>query len=145
MTLDIAFVQSPEEIEMCLALRRAVFIDEQGVSEEEEIDGQDDRCAHLLVRRDGAPVGAARVQVKGDVAKIQRVCVAREGRGLGIGARLIGFIIDHLAAEGRVTLARLDAQTASLDFYRKLGFEAEGAEFLDAEIPHRSMKRRLPG
>ncbi len=145
MTLDIAFVQSPEEIEACLALRRAVFIDEQGVSEEEEIDGQDDRCAHLLVRQNGAPVAAARVQVKGDVAKIQRVCVARAGRGSGVGARLISFIIDRLREEGRFTLARLDAQTASLNFYRKLGFEAEGAEFLDAGIPHRSMKRRLSG
>ncbi len=122
MTLDIAFVQSPEEI-----------------------DGEDDRCAHLLVRQGGAPVAAARVQYKGDIAKIQRVCVAREGRGLGIGARLIGFIIDYLAAEGRITLVRLDAQTASLEFYHKLGFEAEGAEFLDAGIPHRSMKRRLSG
>lgn len=145
MTLDIAFVQSPEEIDACLALRRAIFIDEQGVSEEEEIDGQDDRCAHLLVRRNGMPVAAARVQVTGDIAKIQRVCVAREGRGSGIGARLIGFVIDHLEAEGRITLVRLDAQTASLDFYRKLGFEAEGSEFLDAGIPHRSMKRRLSG
>ena len=143
MSLDIAIVNQPDEIAVCLALRRAVFVDEQGVPESDEIDGQDAHCVHVLVRIDGDPVGAARFHYLGDVVKIQRVCIALSHRGAGVGARLIEFITGRLEAEGRAGDISLDAQTRSLDFYRKLGFEVSGPEFLDAGIPHRAMKKRL--
>lgn len=141
MTFDIALTT---DIDTCLALRREVFIREQGVSEAEEIDGLDPGALHLLARIDGQPAGTARLLVKGDTGKIGRVCVRASQRGMGLGAALIEAALAHFRTLPALTEARLSAQTQALAFYEKLGFEAEGAEFLDAGIPHRDMRRRLP-
>ncbi len=65
----------PAELPLCLALRRTVFIEEQGVSEADEVDGLDDSATHLLAFVDGAPAGTARLLQAGDTGKIGRVCV----------------------------------------------------------------------
>ncbi len=70
-----------EDLAACLALRRAVFIDEQGVSEADEIDDLDAEAVHLLAIKDTAPVGTARLLILGDTGKIGRVCVLPEARG----------------------------------------------------------------
>ena len=57
--MDIRFVEDEDDIRECLRLRRIVFIEEQGVSEADEIDGLDGDCAHVLATIDGTPVGAA--------------------------------------------------------------------------------------
>lgn len=143
MTLTLSIARSAAEIETCLRLRWEVFVVEQGVSEADEIDGEDGHCIHVLATQDTVPIGAARFQYVSPYAKIQRVCVLPEGRGLGVGAALIRFMLDEIRAEGRVSEARLGAQTHALDFYRGLGFEAFGAVYDDAGIPHMDMKRAL--
>ncbi|MFI0846716.1 GNAT family N-acetyltransferase [Mesorhizobium sp. IMUNJ 23232] len=99
-------------------MRRDVFIDEQGVSEQEEIDELDDVCTHVLATSGGTPVGAARFRVVGDAVKIQRVCVSKEFRGKGAGAALIGFIVSHVRHHRLAPYARLGSQTYALEFYR---------------------------
>lgn len=133
-----------EDLATCRALRRAVFIEEQGVSEADEIDGRDGEAIHLLARQGGRAVGTARLLVAGAVGKIGRVCVLREARGQGIGAALIRAAVAELAALDGVAEARLGAQTHALGFYARLGFVAEGPEFPDAGIPHRMMVQALP-
>lgn len=127
----------------CATLRRKVFIEEQGVSEDEEIDGLDAECTHVLATSGDTPVGAARFRVAGDAVKIQRVCVSKEFRGKGVGAEIIGFIVGHARRHRLAPFARLGSQTHALDFYRKLGFEAYGDNYLDAGIPHRDMQLKL--
>ena len=135
-----------DDLAACRALRRAVFIEEQGVSEVDEVDGRDGQALHLLARWAGQPVGTARILVQGDAGKIGRVCVLRAARGRGIGAALIRAAVAELSAMDGVAEARLGAQTHALEFYTRLGFVAEGPEFMDAGIPHRMMARPLhPG
>lgn len=129
----------------CLAIRRTVFIEEQGVAEEEEVDGLDPDCLHLLATRDGEPVGAARLRPYGPgVVKAERVAVLREARGEGIGAALMQGL--HLLARRQgaeeVVLA---AQLTALPFYERLAYVAEGPVFLDAGIEHRRMRLCLSG
>lgn len=143
--IAIRFVDSEDEIALCIRLRREVFIDEQGVSEELEIDGEDGVSAHILARLDGRPVAAGRVQYAGDTAKIQRVCVAKDCRGEGLGAELIRFVLTEVSANPEISKVRLGAQIQALAFYRKLGFSPVGAEYLDAGIPHQTMEIRLRG
>ncbi len=147
MQLDIALATDPRDIGVCMALRRAVFIDEQGVAEHEEIDGEDDACTHVLARFGAVPAGAARYRYLMDngahYAKIQRVCVPVGLRGHGVGAAVIGFIVEQVRAEKRTRLVRLGAQTHALAFYRKLGFREYGEEYDDAGIPHRDMEMKL--
>ncbi len=134
-------IETTDDLASCLRLRRIVFIEEQGVSEADELDGLDDTCLHLLAREGATPVGTARVLFDGEVAKIGRVCVLKSHRGTGLGAGLIRAALAE--AKGRARRARLGAQVHALGFYEALGFTAVGPVFDDAGIPHRDMVRDL--
>jgi len=140
MTLTIA---PTRDIALCRALRRTVFIEEQGVSEADEVDDLDEVATHLLARLDGVAVGTARLLAAGDTGKIGRVCVLASARGRGIGSALIRAAMTELGAISGIMRAKLGAQTHALGFYAALGFIAEGAEYIDAGIPHRDMVRAL--
>jgi len=136
-------IEVTRDIATCLRLRRVVFIEEQGVSEEDEVDGLDGDAIHLLAYDGDTPVGTARLLVKGPVGKIGRVCVLPVARGTGLGAALIRAALDVLRKEPGVVEAYLGSQSHATGFYEKLGFAVEGDEFLDAGIPHRHMRRAL--
>lgn len=131
------------DIATCRALRRTVFIEEQGVSEADEVDDQDGAAIHLLARLDGFPMGTARLVVSGEVGKIGRVCVLSGHRGAGHGAALIRAAVAQLRIMPGIRFAKLGAQTHALGFYTALGFSGVGDEFNDAGIPHREMVMQL--
>lgn len=136
MSITIA---ETRDIATCLALRREVFIDEQGVSEADEIDDLDDRAVHLLASEGGQPVGSARLLTQGETGKIGRVCVRADWRGKGIGAALIRAAVAHFSAQPGVSRVKLGAQVHALGFYEGLGFAAIGPVYDDAGIDHRDM------
>lgn len=136
MTLEVGLT---DDLAACLALRRAVFIEEQNVPEAEEVDGRDAGAFHLLAKLHGEPVGCARLLVQGDTGKIGRVCVLLHLRGQGIGVALVRAGLEVLRSREGVTRAKLGAQTHAIGFYSKLGFHADGPEYLDAGIAHRDM------
>ena len=127
-----------DDIATCRALRRVVFIEEQGVSEADELDDLDGVAVHLLATVDGRPMGSARIVPGKGYGKIGRVCVLAEARGTGLGAALMREAVQECRRLGLKT-ARLGAQTHALGFYEALGFEAVGPVFDDAGIPHREM------
>ena len=128
-----------QDIAACRALRREVFIQEQGVSEADELDDLDDQAIHLLATQDGRPIGTARLLVLGETGKVGRVCVLARVRGMGIGQALMRAAVDEFRRQPGVTRVKLGAQTHALGFYERLGFTATGPEYLDAGIPHRDM------
>lgn len=132
---DIAVTR---DITTCRALRRAVFIEEQGVSEADELDDLDDVAVHLLATVDGRPVGSARIVPGAGYGKVGRVCVLAEARGTGLGAALMRAAVQECRRLG-LQQVRLGAQTHALGFYERLGFQAVGPVFDDAGIPHREM------
>jgi predicted GNAT family N-acyltransferase len=132
-------VKLTDDLALCHALRRIVFIEEQSVPEAEEVDGRDAGALHLLARLDGLPVGCARLLVMGDTGKIGRVCVLQDYRGQGIGVALIQSALEVLRAQPGVLRAKLGSQTHAIRFYEKLGFTPVGPEYLDAGIAHRDM------
>ena len=136
-------IEVTRDIAACQRLRRVVFIEEQGVSEAEELDGLDEAAIHLLALDGGRPVGTARLLVRGATGKIGRVCVLPEARGTGLGAALIRAALAELRGMPGVAEAYLGSQSHATGFYEKLGFAVEGEEFLDAGIPHRHMRRAL--
>ena len=122
------------------AVRRAVFIEEQGVPEALEWDGRDARALHLLAEdAQGNPIGTARLL---DDGRIGRMAVLSSWRGHGVGQALLGRALDLARRQG-VASVHLDAQVTAIGFYRRSGFVAYGEVFLDAGIPHRSMKMPL--
>lgn len=140
MTLSIT---QTTDIAACRALRRTVFIEEQNVSETDEVDDQDGNAIHLLATQDGNPIGTARLLTKGTIGKIGRVCVLRHHRGAGIGAALITAALTTLKQNPALTTARLGAQTHAIPFYERLGFTPHGPVYDDAGIPHRDMDHPL--
>lgn len=131
------------DLETCLLLRRKVFIEEQNVPEEEEVDKYDADAIHLLAFEGETPVGTARIVVKGSVGKIGRVCVLKSQRGTGLGADLIKAALEQMRDSPDVVTARLGAQTQVLGFYERLGFTVFGPEYIDAGIPHFDMEQTL--
>ena len=137
-------VDSAAELALCLALRREVFIDEQGVPAGLELDGEDDDCTHVIaLDGDGVVVGTARVRHKDERrAKIQRVAVAKSARRHGVGRVVMGAVDDVARGWGK-ELACLSSQTSAIPFYERLGYVASGPIYDDAGIPHRDMEKSL--
>ena len=131
-----------DDFPACAAIRRRVFIEEQNVPEDLELDDLDATAVHLLATQGGCPVGTARLLIEGDAAKIGRVALLPEARGTGAGAALMRAALHELRARG-VRTAKLGAQTHAIGFYEKLGFTAYGPEYDDAGIPHRDMSLAL--
>lgn len=122
------------------ALREQVFVVEQQVPAEDELDGLDAQALHVAARTsDGSVIGTARMTAQ---RTIGRMAVLREWRGRGAG----GALLEHLVARARAhghALARLNAQVHAIPFYEAHGFAACGDVFDEAGIPHRAMSRPL--
>lgn len=141
--MDVRRVSSEAEFEAALAVRRTVFVEEQGVPEHREIDGKDDEATHFLATEDGDPVGAARLREYGDgVGKVERVAVVEPRRSEGLGRDLMDAVEATAVDRGYEELV-LHAQVPVVAFYERLGYEITSEEFEDAGIPHREMRKRL--
>jgi predicted GNAT family N-acyltransferase len=128
----------------CFAVRRAVFIEEQGIPEAEEWDAADDTCLHILAEDDTGPLGTARLIARGAVAKIGRVAVLPQARGTGLGRKIMDHALNAARTAGFAE-AMLESQVSVIGFYEGLGFVAEGPEYDDGSgILHRVMRRPLP-
>jgi ElaA protein len=135
-------IRVTQELDAALAIRREVFVEEQGIDIADDVDGKDPVAIHLLALDGDSPVGTARLLITGEVGKIGRVAVLEEARGRGLGRALVSFAVDELRRRGAAR-AVLGAQTSAVGFYEALGFTAIGPEFMDAGIPHREMVRGL--
>jgi len=122
------------------AVRFAVFVQEQGIAPELELDERDATAVHAVaLDRSGAPVGTGRLLPD---AHIGRMAVLRAVRGQGVGAALLQALVTVARARGMPEL-RLHAQSSALGFYQRLGFAAVGDEYVEAGIAHRTMVRSL--
>lgn len=133
--VEIRRADWPTDAPAIAAIRRAVFIDEQGVPEGMEWEDIDAACVWFVAQTGGAVVGIARLRPEG---RIGRMAVRPDWRGCGLGAALLAAAI---ARARQLGLARVDlhAQVHALGFYARFGFDADGPEFDEAGIPHRHM------
>lgn len=140
----VRLVEDKQELEQCLSIRRIVFIDEQGVSEADELDGEEDLCQHwLALDENDNPIGTARLHPIDEVeAKAQRVAVLPAWRGLGVGTLLMTALELHAAEKGHQRIL-LGAQLTAIPFYENLGYEVCSDVFDDAGIPHKMMQKSL--
>lgn len=121
-------------------VRFAVFVEEQRVPAEMELDEFDALSLHALaVDAQGRVLGTGRLLPDGHIG---RMAVRREARGAGVGGALLQALIDAARRRGD-QVVMLNAQTHALPFYRRFGFVAEGEEFDDAGIAHRAMRLAL--
>lgn len=121
-------------------VRRTVFIEEQGVPEDMEWDEHDTTAMHILaLTLEGTPIGCARLLTDGHMG---RMAVLPAWRGVGIGKALLAAAQRAAKLRGHSVL-KLSAQTHAAGFYAAAGFEAVGAAYEEAGIPHVAMQRVL--
>nr|WP_254179224.1 MULTISPECIES: GNAT family N-acetyltransferase [Cytobacillus] len=124
------------------SVRKQVFINEQNVPEEEEIDQFEDEAVHFVLYNNGMPAGAGRFRTVDGNGKVERICVLKENRQSGSGKAIMDKIEEHAKKQGLPAL-KLNAQTQAIPFYEKLGYQVISEEFMDAGIPHRTMKKTI--
>ena len=123
-------------------VRLAVFVDEQSVPLELELDDRDPLCVHLVAYDDsGAPVGTGRLDVDYG-GKIGRVAVLGRARRRGVGTALMSRL-HELAASAGLGSVWCNAQISALAFYEELGYRSVGERFDEAGIEHVRMERGL--
>lgn len=127
------------------AIRHAVFVIEQEIDPLIEWDAQDEGAFHFIVMDEntGRDIGTARAQLYDGIIKFQRIAIVKEMRGCHAGYDLVNFMLSWGRGQAEITQAKLDAQCYAIPFYEKLGFEAYGEIYEEAEIPHRHMQRQL--
>lgn len=145
--METKLVASEDELKRCLDVRMEVFVKEQGVSPEEEVDEFDaapSACRHFLVRDGELPVAAGRWRpYEPGIAKLQRIAVKLSYRGRSVGRQLV-LAMERDAAQLGMTAAILDAQCSAEPFYAKLGYATiSETPFYDAGILHVRMSKPL--
>ncbi|AMX83278.1 acetyltransferase [Geobacillus subterraneus] len=143
MNIAIGTTNDRSLYEDALHVRRLVFIEEQNVPEEEEIDAFEQESSHLVLYDGEKPVAAGRLRfIDEGVGKIERICVLPSYRGCGAG-RMVMEAIERLAKTKGAKKVKLNAQTHAEPFYKKLGYEVVSGVFMDAGIPHVTMVKSL--
>ena len=134
--IQVKIIESSLDMQASRCIREIVFIQEQEVPADIEYDEFESSATHILATMNGGAVGTARWRHTAKGHKLERFAVLRSARGQGVGEALVKFVLDQIdLAEP----AYLNSQLVALEFYKKLGFVAEGEVFYEANIPHRTM------
>ncbi|WP_064092290.1 GNAT family N-acetyltransferase [Rossellomorea aquimaris] len=140
MKVEIATTEN--QIQAVFSVRKTVFVDEQQVPLEEEIDSFENDSTHFVLYDGKRPSGAGRFRIVDGIGKVERICVLKSLRGKGAGREIMLAIEDYAREKGLSSL-KLNAQTYAIPFYEGLGYEITSEEFLDAGIPHKTMKKMI--
>jgi predicted GNAT family N-acyltransferase len=141
LSFQVVISNYDEQYDAIRAVRTQVFLVEQHIPPELEYDDDDLTCLHAVAWEGAQPVGTARLDVRQD-GRVGRVAVIKAYRRRGIGSMLMRA----LEAEAtRAGLSRIwfHSQLSAVPFYRSLGYELFGEEYMEANIPHRSMEKSL--
>ncbi|WP_136687938.1 GNAT family N-acetyltransferase [Halorhabdus amylolytica] len=124
-------------------VRFAVFVEEQGVDPDIEIDEHDEVATHFVAYADDEPVGAARLrEPEAGVGKIERLAVLPAHREEGLGRQLMD-VVEREAERWGLQRLTLHGQLRVADFYEHLGYEQVSDEFEEAGIPHVEMEKSI--
>ncbi|GAA0336959.1 GNAT family N-acetyltransferase [Bacillus carboniphilus] len=140
--MEVRVVNTEQELKDAFEVRKVVFVDEQNVPFEEEMDEYDETATHLVLYHEGVPSGAGRFRVVEGIGKVERICVLSSLRGHGAGKAIMRKI-EEVAKDQGISSLKLNAQTHAIPFYESLGYEVISDEFMDAGIPHKTMKKYI--
>jgi predicted GNAT family N-acyltransferase len=137
----VTIAQSQAQIDDALAVRIAVFVDEQGIPREEELDEHDAAAVHCVCYEGQRPVAAGRLVVMDGCGKIGRMAVLKQHRGAGLGALVLAALEREGAARG-LRAFKLSAQLTARGFYDRSGYTAVGDVYDEVGIPHIAMEKK---
>ncbi len=135
--------ENGEDYSPSAAVRKTVFVEEQGYTLEEEFDEYDEKCPHVVLFDGETPVATGRIILLADgTAKLGRIAVLKSYRGLHLGAQIVEALLKRAKSDG-AKRAYVSAQSYAVPFYNKFGLQEYGEEYLDGRIPHRDMDMTL--
>lgn len=140
--LEVKEIKNPEDLEIAFDIRKIVFVKEQNVPIDLEMDGLDSQAKHFIAYLRKIPIGCARISIEGKCAKLERIAIIKEYRNMGFGKELTNNLIKYCKQQNFKEI-RLHSQAYISDFYKKLGFEPIGKNFFEAGIDHIEMFMRL--
>jgi predicted GNAT family N-acyltransferase len=134
-----------KELKVAFAIRKEIFVKEQGVPLEDEFDQFDTLdgiCEHILVHYNEQPVGTGRIRFINGVGKLERICILEPYRKFGLG-KIIIKALEEIAEEKGASQVKLHGQTQAEGFYKKLGYLTSSDIFMEDGIPHILMLKEL--
>ena len=138
--ITVKLVETEEDMEAAVGIRFRVFVDEQSVPPEIELDEYDAHATHAIALLDGVAVGTGRAIVEGQSARIGRMAVDRQRRRSGVGGLILRFLEAEAEAQGATEYV-LHAQDYVKAFYAAHGYEERGETFMEAGILHIEMRK----
>ncbi len=139
--LTIKEITTAEEYKHVLSIREEVFICEQKVPREIEIDSNEDSAVYFLAEYDNSPVATGRFRKTSNGIKVERVATLKEYRGKGIAKQLMLKIEESIRSKFPTAQIYLNSQLDAKGLYLKLGYAPEGEVFYEANIPHIRMTK----
>ena len=140
---DVKIALTSQQREDAFSIRNKVFVEEQGVPVTLELDELDKTATHFVVYTAETPIGAGRLrETTPGTGKVERICVLPEYRGRQLGKLVMNSLEKHAKKEGLEKIV-LNSQSYAIPFYEKLGYVITSPEFMDADIPHRAMEKKL--
>lgn len=140
--MSTKIVETEQEKNKIYHIRKTVFVEEQHVPIEEEIDQYEEEAIHFICYEKDQAVGAGRLRFIDQCGKLERICILKPHRGKSYGKEIIERMENEIVKHGYAK-AKLHAQTHAKNFYERLGYEVVSEEFIDAGIPHVAMVKQL--
>ena len=134
-----------KELITAFAIRKEVFVSEQGIALEDEFDEFDtlnELSEHTLVYYKEQPVGTGRIRWVDGLGKLERICILEPYRKFGLG-KVIIKALEEFAEEKGVSQVKLHGQTQAEGFYEKLGYQRASDVFMEDGLPHILMIKEL--
>lgn len=140
-SIKVVKVKETSQLDLAYQVRREVFVTEQNVPEEEEIDEFENISTHFLAYVDSVPAGAARWRFTDKGIKLERFAVRKNYRRLGVGSALVLAVLKDINEHQDVSdiLLYLHAQLDAIPLYAKHGFVKVGEMFEECDIKHFKM------
>ncbi len=129
-------------MQAAFAIREKVFVQEQNVPRDAELDQHEPTARHYLATYDGVPCGAARWRKTENGVKLERFAVLPEYRNKNVGAKVLEAVLEDVQAEQPQQKIYLHAQLPAVNFYKRHGFAPEGEMFSECDIQHYKMTYR---
>ncbi|UTR11049.1 GNAT family N-acetyltransferase [Evansella sp. LMS18] len=140
--MEVRLVTTEQELKDAYEVRKIVFVEEQNVPLEAEMDSHEKDSLHFVVYDEGENIGAGRFRILEGFGKVERICVHPSHRKKGVGEKLMRKI-EETAKENGIAEIKLNAQTHAEAFYKKIGYTTHSDVFMDAGIPHVAMKKQI--
>ena len=130
-------VKTQRELDQCFDIRTQVFVIEQNVPTDIEMDEFDIEAEHFLAYYNRIPIGCARIR-RDDCVKMERVAILKSFRNKGFGKKLTEYLINY-CKQHNINEICIHSQLYVSDFYTKFGFKKRGQTFYEAGIEHIKM------